>query len=191
MVLLLVGLGAWIIARTSLSPLQRFHRLAASIGKESLSQRISTAGLPTELTHLAREFNAMLERIDLVLVATGAIQRQREKRLARGGDDVVEAVVACLQRITWLVVPDAEAVVAGGDERLGRDAIELVAGELLAEERVVWLVAVEGVDVLVSELGAANFQILSSPRDSEWGRRAVVVDPDGQRVELLENHLRS
>lgn len=64
LVLLLVGLGAWIIARTSLSPLQRFHRLAASIGKESLSQRISTAGLPTELTHLAREFNAMLERID-------------------------------------------------------------------------------------------------------------------------------
>lgn len=51
--------------------------------------------------------------------------------------------------------------------------------------------AVEGVAALVSELDAASFKILSSPRDSEWGRRAVVVDPDGHRVELLENHSRS
>jgi two-component system heavy metal sensor histidine kinase CusS len=64
LLLLAVALGAWFIARTSLSPLRRFHWLAASIGKESLSQRISTAGLPTELTNLANEFNAMLERID-------------------------------------------------------------------------------------------------------------------------------
>lgn len=26
------------------------------------------------------------------------------------------------------------------------------------------------------------------PRDSEWGRRAVVTDPDGRKVELLERH---
>jgi lactoylglutathione lyase len=28
--------------------------------------------------------------------------------------------------------------------------------------------------------------VLSPPKDSEWGRRAVVVDPDGHRVELVE-----
>lgn len=28
--------------------------------------------------------------------------------------------------------------------------------------------------------------IISLPRDSEWGRRAVVADPDGHRVELLQ-----
>ncbi len=28
-----------------------------------------------------------------------------------------------------------------------------------------------------------------SPRDSEWGRRAVVVDPDGHRVELTERRV--
>ncbi|HEY1081954.1 MAG TPA: VOC family protein [Prosthecobacter sp.] len=28
--------------------------------------------------------------------------------------------------------------------------------------------------------------IVSSPKDSPWGRRAVVSDPDGHRVELLE-----
>lgn len=28
--------------------------------------------------------------------------------------------------------------------------------------------------------------IVSAPRDSEWGRRAVLADPDGHRVELLQ-----
>ena len=62
--LLLVGLGAWLIARTSLSPLRRFHRLAASVGTQSLSHRVSSSGLPTELYELAQAFNSMLERID-------------------------------------------------------------------------------------------------------------------------------
>jgi len=36
---------------------------------------------------------------------------------------------------------------------------------------------------LADQLGA----IVSPPRDSECGRRAVVVDPDGHRVELTES----
>lgn len=63
-VLALVALGAWLIARTSLAPLRSFHRLASTIGTHSLSRRLSLAGLPSELEDLAREFNAMLERID-------------------------------------------------------------------------------------------------------------------------------
>lgn len=31
----------------------------------------------------------------------------------------------------------------------------------------------------------AGFEIVSEPKDSPWGRRAVVADPDGNRVELL------
>lgn len=62
--LLLVGLGAWLIARTSLSPLRRFHRLATSVGTQSLSHRVSSSGLPTELYELAQAFNSMLGRID-------------------------------------------------------------------------------------------------------------------------------
>lgn len=65
LLLLIVALGAWLIARTGLAPLRRFHRLAASIGAQSLSQRVSTSGLPTELAELATEFNNMLERIDV------------------------------------------------------------------------------------------------------------------------------
>lgn len=63
--LLPVALGAWLIARTGLAPLRRFRRLAASVGAQSLSQRVSLAGLPAELVDLAREFNGMLERIDV------------------------------------------------------------------------------------------------------------------------------
>ena len=59
-----VALGSWLIATTGLSPLRRFRRLAASIGAQSLSQRLSAAGLPEELRALAEELNAMLERID-------------------------------------------------------------------------------------------------------------------------------
>jgi len=62
--LALVALGAWLIARTGLAPLVQFNRLAASIGTGSLSQRVSGSGLPRELADLAREFNAMLGRID-------------------------------------------------------------------------------------------------------------------------------
>ena len=62
--LLIVAFGAWLIARTSLAPLRRFHRLAASIGTQSLSHRLSSSGLPTELYELAEAFNSMLARID-------------------------------------------------------------------------------------------------------------------------------
>ncbi len=64
LLLLIVGLGAGLIARTGLAPLHRFNRLAASIGTRTLDQRVSMAGLPVELADLATEFNAMLARID-------------------------------------------------------------------------------------------------------------------------------
>ncbi|WP_236589890.1 heavy metal sensor histidine kinase [Ramlibacter aurantiacus] len=64
LLLAVVALGAWIIARTALAPLRRFQRMAASIGARSLNRRVSESGLPGELSALAREFNGMLERID-------------------------------------------------------------------------------------------------------------------------------
>jgi predicted enzyme related to lactoylglutathione lyase len=30
--------------------------------------------------------------------------------------------------------------------------------------------------------------VISAPKDSDWGRRAVVADPDGHRIELLEKN---
>lgn len=62
--LVVIALGAWMIASTGMAPLRRFHRLAATIGTQSLDQRVPEDDLPAELHELAREFNAMLERID-------------------------------------------------------------------------------------------------------------------------------
>ncbi|MEO8653518.1 MAG: heavy metal sensor histidine kinase [Ramlibacter sp.] len=64
LLLIVVAVGSGLIARTGLAPLRRFNSLAASIGAQSLSKRISISGLPGELEDLAREFNNMLERID-------------------------------------------------------------------------------------------------------------------------------
>jgi two-component system, OmpR family, heavy metal sensor histidine kinase CusS len=64
LLLLMVAVGAGLIARTALAPLRRFNRLAASIGTASLNKRLSVSGLPGELANMANEFNGMLERID-------------------------------------------------------------------------------------------------------------------------------
>jgi lactoylglutathione lyase len=46
--------------------------------------------------------------------------------------------------------------------------------------------AVADVDDAVSKLGAfVGARVVTAPKDSEWGRRAVVADPDGHRVELV------
>ena len=46
--------------------------------------------------------------------------------------------------------------------------------------------AVEDVDEMVRRLGSFDgARIISAAKDSEWGRRGVVADPDGHRVELV------
>ncbi len=45
---------------------------------------------------------------------------------------------------------------------------------------------VREIDPLVERLPDAGGRIVSPPRASEWGRRAVVDDPDGHRIELIE-----
>ena len=47
--------------------------------------------------------------------------------------------------------------------------------------------AVPSVDAVISALAEYPQAIISAPKDSEWGRRAVVADPDGHRVELVES----
>ena len=85
-----------------------------------------------------------------MIVAAGTVDRQAEEHLAGRRDDVVQLVVAGLLRVGRLVVPQAEAIEAGGDDRLGRDVRQLVAGKLLADELVVRLVVVERADDVVA-----------------------------------------
>lgn len=45
---------------------------------------------------------------------------------------------------------------------------------------------VPSVDEAIVALSDYPDAVASAPRDSEWGRRAVVIDPDGHRVELTQ-----
>lgn len=44
---------------------------------------------------------------------------------------------------------------------------------------------VSSVDKVVADLEEIEVVVLSSPRDSQWGRRAVILDPDGYKIELV------
>lgn len=46
--------------------------------------------------------------------------------------------------------------------------------------------AVESLDNTLQALEKLRATVISAPKDSPWGRRAVVVDPDGRSVELSE-----
>lgn len=53
-----------------------------------------------------------------------------------------------------------------------------------ASTRVGFAVAdVDGIATALTKIEGTR--IVSPPKDSEWGRRAVVADPDGHRVELV------
>ncbi len=45
---------------------------------------------------------------------------------------------------------------------------------------------VPSVDAALTALADYPSAVVTPPVDSEWGRRAVVADPDGHRVELLQ-----
>jgi len=44
--------------------------------------------------------------------------------------------------------------------------------------------SVDDLDLVVERITAEGYTVLSPPADSEWGRRAVVRDPDGHKIEL-------
>jgi lactoylglutathione lyase len=46
---------------------------------------------------------------------------------------------------------------------------------------------VPSVDEAIEALSDYPGAVVTAPRDSEWGRRAVVADPDGHRVELVQS----
>jgi predicted enzyme related to lactoylglutathione lyase len=47
--------------------------------------------------------------------------------------------------------------------------------------------SVPSVDATYASLMSAGGTSVAPPKDSQWGRRAVVADPDGHRVELTAN----
>ncbi|MBA3870097.1 MAG: VOC family protein [Anaerolineae bacterium] len=48
-------------------------------------------------------------------------------------------------------------------------------------------IKVESVDAAIETLNSIDIKPLSPAKDSAWGRRATVLDPDGRLIELNEN----
>ncbi len=46
--------------------------------------------------------------------------------------------------------------------------------------------SVSSLDSVIAALCDYPAAVISPPQDSPWGRRAVVLDPDGHRVELVQ-----
>lgn len=62
--LMIIGVGAWWIARRGLAPLDRFQKLAAIVSTHDMKGRILSSGLPRELGDLASSINVMLDRLE-------------------------------------------------------------------------------------------------------------------------------
>jgi len=45
---------------------------------------------------------------------------------------------------------------------------------------------VASVSAVIVAIQAAGGSVVTAPKDSPWGFRAVVVDPDGHRIELVD-----
>jgi catechol 2,3-dioxygenase-like lactoylglutathione lyase family enzyme len=45
---------------------------------------------------------------------------------------------------------------------------------------------VQSLDAAIEAIGGYPGAVISPPKDSKWGRRAVISDLDGHRVELLQ-----
>jgi lactoylglutathione lyase len=45
---------------------------------------------------------------------------------------------------------------------------------------------VSSVDTIIDKFQKHGASIISPAEDSEWGRRAIIADPDGHRVELIQ-----
>ncbi len=69
--LLLVTLGAWLVAGRLLAPVRRLHDTAADISGSDLTRRLQARG-NDDLTALTRTFNEMLDRLE------GAFSTQRQ-----------------------------------------------------------------------------------------------------------------
>lgn len=66
--LLVAGVGGWILARRSLSPVVTMAERARRIGAENLSERLPVANARDELGQLAATFNELLGRLEHAMI---------------------------------------------------------------------------------------------------------------------------
>ena len=76
--------------------------------------------------------------------------------------------------------------------RVGSTVLEIYPGEnatpldRISSGATMLGFGVTSLDSAVAAVQTLGSQIVTSPRDSTWGRRAVVLDPDGRAIEISE-----
>ena len=94
-------------------------------------------------------------------MAAGAVHGQSEHDLPGGHDDVVQLIELRQQRIGWLVIPDAQSIVAGRRQRFASHLVQFVTGQLLTNELIVRLVFVERLDHVVAILPGVGLDAIA------------------------------
>ena len=90
------------------------------------------------------------DRIELVIVATGAAHAQAQEDLTRDVGDVVEDVGPLSAGVALVVLVGPQSKVAGRDAKFGVIGIEFVAGELLGQESIIRFVGIQALDDVVA-----------------------------------------
>lgn len=176
--LILVTLGAWLVASRLLRPLRRLRETAEDISHTDLTQRLETSG-HDDLTELAHTFNAMLDRLE------GSFTTNRQFLDDAGHE--LRTPITIIRGHLELVDPDNPADVAATRElvldeidRMTRMVEDLIVLSRADQPDFVRTLPVDG--------GALTDDVLSKARafgDRTWmldSRVDGTVQVDAQRI---------
>ena len=105
---------------------------------------------------------ALQDRVELMVVAAGALHAGAQEDVAGGVGDVVQDVLPLAAGVAVVVFVDPMAEVAEGRERVGVAREEFVAGDLLLHEAVVGLVVVIGLDDVIAIAPGGRTEIVDA-----------------------------
>jgi heavy metal sensor kinase len=122
--LLIAGIGGYLLARNSLSPVVAMSEQARWIGAENLDSRLSVRNPDDELGHLAQSFNGLLDRLSASF--------DRQKRFVADASHELRTPVAILCGETEVALGKQER-----SEQEYREALQIVGDESKRLKRIV------------------------------------------------------
>jgi two-component system OmpR family sensor kinase len=122
--LLFAGVGGYLLARNSLSPVVAMSEQARWIGAENLDARLSVRNPDDELGHLARSFNGLLDRLSASF--------DRQKRFVADASHELRTPVAILCGETEVALAKEQRT-----EQDYRETLQILAAESKRLKRIV------------------------------------------------------